>query len=190
MTKTLNEINLEDLLPDCLKNDPDVLAIAQAATPEFQEISNLINMLDPTQDILNFLSEENQHTYLDLIAWEKHVDFYDSSLSLNKKKELVNNSRYFHRHKGTPAAVEDLIATVFGDGKVVEWFEYGAPPGYFKVVTSNTSVTEELADQFVHALDSVKRKSAVLETVEITRVDDMNLYFAGIAHIGDKFTLK
>lgn len=63
-------------------------------------------------------------------------------------------------------------------------------PGYFKVVTTNTAVTEELADQFVRALDSVKRKSAWLEKVEISQTESMNIYFGGVIHTGDTITLE
>lgn len=190
MAKNLDNLSIKDLLPANLLSDEDVAAIAQAITPEFQEISRLMKMLDPKEDVLKFLSEENQHKYLDSLAFEKHIDFYDTSLSIEKKKELIEKARFFHRKKGTPAAVEDLITSIFGEGKVVEWFEYDASPGYFKVVTSNTSVTNEQAEQFIRALNSVKRKSSVLDKVEITQIDNMNLYFGGVVHVGDKYTLK
>ncbi|WP_458412787.1 phage tail protein I [Schinkia sp. CFF1] len=178
-------ISLLDLLPENLKQDEDLKAIAEAITPEMQSISLEI------KDIIELANLENLlEAVIDLLAWENHVDFYDTSLPLEQKIKLVENADFYHRSKGTPAAVEDLIVTLFGEGKVVEWFEYDAEPGYFKVVTNNRAVTEERAQEFVAALNSVKRKSAWLEKIEITQVENMDLYIGGFVHTGDKMELR
>lgn len=180
-------INLEnfsfvDLLPHSLLQDSENVGMAAAITAMFKQVIKETSVLDPLKPIPEFL--------LDLIAVEEHVDFYDPTLTVEQKRQLIQRSPFFHARKGTPAAVEELIQIVFGEGRVVEWFEYGGDPGYFKVVTSNRAVTQELADQFIRALESVKRKSAWLEKVEITQEESMNLYFGGVVHIGDKLTLK
>jgi phage tail P2-like protein len=173
--------SLVHLLPDSLKNDENK-ALAEAMTEVFKRVYQESEHLDPTKPIPVHL--------LDTVALEEHVDFYDPSLTVEQKRQLIDRSYFFHRQKGTPAAVEQLIEIVFGEGKVVEWFEYGALPGYFKVVTSNTAVTNELAAQFIRALDSVNRESAWLEKVEITQVEQMSLYVGAVLHTGDKMTLR
>lgn len=178
-------ISLLDLLPDNLKEDEDVRAIAEAITPELQSVS--LEIKDIIELVNLGISPEE---IIDLLAWENHVDFYDASLPIEQKIKLVENADFYHRSKGTPAAVEDLIVTLFGEGKVVEWFEYDAEPGYFKVVTNNKAVTEEKAQEFIAALNSVKRKSAWLEKIEITQVEDISLYFGGFVHMGDKMELR
>ncbi len=178
----IESLKIEDLLPDSLKRDKEVLYLAQAVTETFQQVSKKINILNPKRPV-----DDN---VLDIIAWEEHVDFYDNSLPAEQKRELIEKSTYFHQHKGTPAAVEDLIATIFGEGKVVEWFEYGGAPYTFKVVTNNRSVTQEKAELFIKALNSVKNLRSRLEKVEITQVEGMNLYFAGVLHTGDKITIR
>lgn len=178
----MTSFSLKHLLPHSLLQDDENKAMAEAITLMLKRVFLDIDKLDPKKPISEHL--------LDIIAFEEHVDFYDPSLTIEQKRQLIDNSYFFHKRKGTPAAVEQLIEIVFGEGKVVEWFEYGGQPGYFKVVTSNKAVTEELAEQFVRALDSIKRKSAWLEKVEITQVDEMKLYFGGVLHTGDRLTFR
>ncbi|MEW9670369.1 hypothetical protein [Ammoniphilus sp. 3BR4] len=48
--KDIYSINLLDIMPDSLKSDPDVRALADAITPELQEISSAIRMYPTVQD--------------------------------------------------------------------------------------------------------------------------------------------
>ncbi|MBM7579998.1 phage tail protein I [Jeotgalibacillus terrae] len=176
-----NNFSLTQLLPQPLKSSKQDQAMAAAITVMMQRVNQELEILDP------FSLPE---ALLDIIAIEEHVDFYDPSLSANQKAELINNAFYFHQRKATPAAVEDLITIVFGEGQVVEWFEYGAQPGYFKVTTNNPAVTNEQAAEFIRALNSVKRKSSWLDVVELSQVEKMNLYFGGVSHTGDNITLR
>ncbi|MGG3448621.1 phage tail protein I [Domibacillus aminovorans] len=177
----LPDFSMADLLPPALKSTKEDIAMAAAGTAILKRVFEEMSILDP------FVIPEQ---LLDIVAVEEHVDFYDPDLSVEQKRELIANSFFFHQKKATSAAVEQLIEIVFGEGKVVEWFEYGAEPGYFKVVTSNPAVTNELAAQFIHALNSVKRHSAWLDVVEITQVEQMNLYFGSVLHTGDKMILR
>ena len=95
-----------------------------------------------------------------------------------------------HIRKGTPAAVEDLIAAVFGEGKVVEWFEYGGEPYHFKVVTNDYALANERSEEFIKALNTVKNARSWLEKIEVTQVEEMNAYFAGILYLGDKLIIE
>lgn len=178
-------ISLLDILPDSLKQDPDIVAIAKALTPEFQSLSRETKLC-----LIYVMIDYFSSDIVDLLAFETHVDFYDPSLPLEVKRLLVKNSIPRHRRKGTPAAVEELITTVFGDGHVEEWFEYGGEPYYFKVVTNNREVTTEQALMFTRALNSVKNTRSWLEKVELSQVEETNLYFAGVIHMGDKITVR
>ncbi|MBH0333673.1 hypothetical protein ABH14_28760 [Brevibacillus brevis] len=177
-------ISLLDILPDSLKNDKDMVAMAKAFTPELQSLSREAKLCMILRNIDHLPSELVDH-----LAWELHVDFYDPELPLEVRRLLVKNSIPWHRTKGTPAAVEELITTVFGDGGVEEWFEYGGQPYYFNVITNNREVTTEQALMFTRALNSVKNTRSWLEKIEISQVENLNLYFAGIIHTGDKITL-
>ncbi|PCK69941.1 hypothetical protein PL1_2883 [Paenibacillus larvae subsp. larvae B-3650] len=124
------------------------------------------------------------------LAYQFHVDFYDPSLPIEKKRELVKKSIPFHRRKGTPSAVEELISIIFGEGRVEEWFEYGGKPFHFRVLTNNPEVTQDKAIEFYRAVESVKRLSAHLERVILYQAEEMSLYMGCALHVGEKMTVR
>lgn len=178
-------INLLDLIPSNLKQDRFIEALAIVLSEELNDISNDIPLLLLMKNI--HLQKEE---VVDMLAWQQHVDYYDPTLTLEQKREIVAKSDFFHRYKGTSAAVEQLVNTVFGDGVVQEWYEYGGMPGYFKVITSNWTVTNENAETFTKALASVKRETSRLEKVELSASDELPLYFGGVVHIGENMKVR
>lgn len=181
----IGDVNLIDLLPPNLARDMEVQAIAAAIDKELKAVNESISecILLPRLDQL-------PEAVVDHLAWERHVDFYEPDLPIEQKREMVRQSKLWHRRKGTPSAVEELITAIFGDGVVQEWFEYGGAPFYFKVITYNLSVTQEQADRFVSALDTVKNKRSWLESVEVTLSENMDLYLAGVVYQGDNLEIR
>jgi phage tail P2-like protein len=182
----MNDLNdsllLLKVLPSHLIHHPEDQAMAQAVQAILAYVFKKSKVLDPKNEIPDWL--------LDTIASEKHVDFYDASLDIDTKRELINKALFFHRQKGTKGAVEELVQTVFGDGQVIEWFEYNGEPFHFKVRTNNSSATNEKALQFIRAIDSVKRKSAKLEKVEIIQTENLPLTFGAFLHVAEKLVVK
>lgn len=174
------EVKLLDLLPPNLRHDPDIIAASKAVDDEFLLVVN-----EAKHCIIMPRIDELESDLVDLLAWERHVDFYDTSLPLEIRRTLVKNSIRWHKRKGTPAAVEEIVTEIFGEGQVEEWFEYGGQPYHFRVVTSNAAVTGELASQFAKAIEKVKRKSTRLEQVIVAMTADFPIYFANVLHTGD-----
>ncbi|CAM3852320.1 MULTISPECIES: phage tail protein I [Paenibacillus] len=168
----ISKVSLMDLLPPNLRRDSTLAAIAKSLEHDIVSISKSISKLKRF-DRLDELTDAEA----DELAWEFHVDFYDASLPIEQKRQLVKNAIRFHRRKGTPAAVEELITILFGEGKVEEWFEYGGEPGYFRVITNNPEVTLDRAQEFYRAVESVKRLSAHLEEVILSQTESLQLYF-------------
>ncbi|OPJ63676.1 phage tail protein I [Clostridium chromiireducens] len=179
------EASVLNLLPPNLQSDPDMIAASKAVDNEFLLIVNEVRncILLPNLDLL-------PSDVVDLLAWQMHVDFYDNTLDLDVKRQLVRNSNKWHKQKGTPQAVEELISTVFDSGQVNEWFNYGGEPYTFQVITTNESVTIDRAEQFIRALNSVKNERSWLDKVVIEIGDEMNLYLAAIVHTGDFITIS
>lgn len=178
-------IDIMDILPESLKNDSQVQAMCAAITPQLQDISNLIS-----QCILISKIDKLPEEVVDLLAYQFHVDFYEPTDRVEKKRQLVENSLPWHVRKGTLLAVQELITTYFDDGEIVEWFKYGGDPYKFKVVTNNKDATSEKAVQFTRLLDSVKNTRSWLEAVEITQTENVNLFMADVVHIGDFETIR
>lgn len=181
----LKSISMLNMLPDNLKRDPNIKAAAQALDDKLRDLTDQIVKL-PRLSRLDELNDDEA----DELAWQFHVDFYDPTLPIEQKRELVKNAFKFHRRKGTPAAIEELITILFGEGKVEEWFEYGGQPGRFQVITNNPAVTQERAEEFYRAVESVKRLTAKLERVILAQSEPMGLYFAGILRMGEKMTVR
>lgn len=179
-------IKLLDLLPPNLKKDPDIIAAARSIDEEFAAI------VDEAKNciIIPRIAEIEDSELIDLLAWQFHVDFYDPALTLEIRKQLVENSFAWHKYKGTPAAVEELISTLFDEGQILEWFEYGGDPFYFQVITNNTSVTQERALEFTKALESVKNKRSWLDKVIISQKEGLTLYFGSFVHVGDRHYIR
>lgn len=181
----LSEVSLLDLIPPSLRNDSQVKAAAQALDVEIRAVTDAIGEIIFYSRI-DMLSGE----VIDHLAWQLHVDYYNPNLPLGVKRTLVKNSLVWHKTKGTPAAVEELITTVFDEGQVVEWWEYGGEPYMFKVVTFNAAVTNEMAQEFIRALNSIKNARSWLEAIEITQSEDLKVFFGTVVSIGDYVTLE
>ena len=182
---SIYEASVLDLLPPNLKQDPDMIAAAKSLDADFLMVVN-----EAKQCILLPRIDSLSEDILDMLAWQMHVDFYDATLNTEVKRSLIKNAYRIHKFKGTPAAVEELISTVFDSGEVVEWFDYGGDPYKFRVITANESVTVDKAEQFVRALNSVKNMRSWLDKVVISTSDNLNLYFAGVVHQADWISLE
>lgn len=163
------------LLPQFMRDDTAVKGLAAGIDQVVPDLSASLSTLS-TWDKIDELSEEE----LDALAWELNIVWYDNSAPLGIKRELVKNSDQVYSHLGTKWAVESVIKTYFGEGYVEEWFEYGGEPGYFRIYSSNPSITSDKVDAFLHILEKVKRASAKLDGIFITLTGQMILT-AGVA---------
>ncbi|MGJ0848251.1 phage tail protein [Tissierella praeacuta] len=152
------EVKLYDILPSILKNDKTIAAIAKVLQKYINENYEYIERLNILSNIDNIENEE----LIDHLAYQFHVDFYDPSLNLDKKRKLVKRSIAQHRKKGTPMAVERLMQTIFGGGGVEEWFEYDGDPYHFKAMVDISALSDGL-DTFHRALNTVKNTRSHLE---------------------------
>ncbi|GEA17731.1 phage tail protein I [Moorella sp. E306M] len=177
---SIRDIRLADILPPNIAKDPKVSAAAQALDGELQAVTAAVD-----QCLLLARIDELPEPVIDQLAWQFHVDFYEPDLPLEQKRSLVKGTLDWHRRKGTPAAVEELVTAIFGDGEIQEWFEYGGQPYHFKVLTTNTSATTTDVQRFTRAVESVKNARSVLEAIEITATDELNMYFGNAVHIAD-----
>ncbi|KAF6628767.1 phage tail protein I [Paenibacillus sp. EKM208P] len=179
------DVSIVDLLPNSIRDDPNVKAFAKTLDEQ---------LLKPKQDIyklrrLTRIDELSSDEANDM-AYQLHVDFYDPALPLETRRELIKNSINFHRIKGTPAAVEQLIDILFGDGVVEEWFQYEGIPGHYRVKTSNPQATRDRVAEFYRAIDSVTRFSAHLDSVMLEQTEQMDLYFGAGLHMRDIITAR
>jgi len=181
----LNNVNLLALQSRVMQEDATTKGLCAALTPQLNSISNV------TDTILIYSKiEELSSEVLDILAWQFKVDWYIATADIETKRRLIKSAFKVHKTKGTAYAIEQVIQDMFGDGYVTEWFEYGGNPYNFKVITTNTAVTAELANQFNMVVNAVKRKSTILEQIIISLSGELKLYSAGIVHTGDYLTIR
>lgn len=133
--------DLFKLLPYSLQQDPVLKAIAQAgeiqlkqAYQEAELISNLVE-IDKVPEKL-----------LDLLAYEKHVDFYQVNAPIIQKRNIVKSSISLHRKKGTPYAIEQVLKAIELKAEVLEWWQYDVDPYHFTVELLPTGTPANLDD--------------------------------------------
>ncbi len=142
MIKTLDNFSLIDLIPENLKRDPDVAALAEALTPIF------IDIYEKTALVKMF--EGLPSNILDYVAFEETSDFYDSNMTDEQKREMISKSQYIHKTRGTVAAVEEVASVFFKNPKVVEWFDYNGKPYNFRIETQEPMEDEnDIAKLFI-----------------------------------------
>lgn len=156
----LNNIEVLKLLPQFMRGDPANIGLAKGLDKVFQMYAEYGEHL-PIWTAIDELTEAE----LDELAWEFNITWYEYSADVETKRKIVKSSNEVKKNLATGWAVEQVVSTYFGEGHIEEWFEYGGEPGYFKVISSNPSITQENLNKFLRILEKVKRKSAHLESI-------------------------
>lgn len=182
----LSNIDLLSLQPSYLQNDKFVQALCKALNPYFQQLSDEVKLVYIYGRI-----DELEEEVVDSLAWQFHVDFYDYTLPLSRKRELVKKSRYLHKKKGTPAAVEEACKAVFGRTKLEEWFEYNGKPFFFKMYIDITGhgASEEELNKIDRLIDAYKNTRSWCELISIYYTSICNMYIGSATVTGEVITV-
>lgn len=171
-------------LMDLLRNSAfseniDVQCISYALKGTVQDIlEKLKNTL--VESGIDELSEKT----LDTLAVELRTPYYDEDFSIEQKRTVIQNTLKWYMKSGTPEAVKEFINVVFGDGDIVEWFDYiegPFTPGTFDVMV-NTEMTEDAAEQFTKTIEKVKNERSHIRHLIVLRNILMDIY-SGVAEM-------
>ncbi len=181
----LYDSNITDILPESLSNDPKVQALGYAIERAMQR---LINYCQNTSVYATIDTAPEQ--VLDLLAVELNTQYYDDSMTVEVKRNLIKNTLIWYTKTGTKAAVQQLVENIFGNGEVQEWFDYGGDPYCFKVTTSNINSTDEMIRQLESIIKSVQNVRSHLDSVIVDVMQQTTIY-SGCAFevIGDSVTM-
>ncbi|MCL2488631.1 MAG: phage tail protein I, partial [Oscillospiraceae bacterium] len=112
--------NLLRILPDVLKNDESMLALANAI------IGVLAGQPDDIEEVMIYTRiDKLPEPLLDILAYDFKVDWWDANYTLAEKRRVLKESWAVRRRLGTKAAVQRAVSAIFDDTLVQEWFEYG-----------------------------------------------------------------
>jgi len=173
-----SDAELISVLPPYIKNDADTQAISyafkmgMAKTIQFSKLTSLYANI-------NEVSEE----ILDLMALELGTQYYDGDMSVKTKQKLIKNTLAWYKKAGTPSAVAELIEIVFGEGEIVEWFDFTEPPytpNTFDIIT-NATMTEEMIEYFLSIIRKVKNARSHIRRIQSVRRTDTKWYVGSAA---------
>lgn len=150
------------ILPPHFSKIPEVKAINYAIAQAVKKTVNYASKCS-TQVMIDQLPEQ----ILDLMAVENRTQYYDEHLDINIKRTLVKNTLQWFYHAGTPKAVEEMVSSIFGNGKVIEWFDYNGKPYHFiiEINGENTDVNHNLHKQLIIQIANCKNMRSHLENV-------------------------
>ena len=159
-----------DMLVPAIADDPTLVAMSAALDDMYAKAKASVDSLLAVHDIRNIEDTD----IVDVLAWGRHVDFYNPAPDadfwpVEIRRDIVARSLEWHMLKGTPFAVKDLVATVFADAVVEEWFEYGGKPYFFRAGTEMTHVDGATIQRLIDAIYSIKNERSWLEGIDILR---------------------
>jgi len=145
----MNEIKEADFLatfPPVLKQDESMLALGRLVAEELH-----ITAIETEKNTVYANIDSLAETWLDVLAYDLHVDWYDYDYPVETKRKIIKNSIKVHQKLGTKYAVETVLQDVYRTAKVEEWFEYGGAPYTFriKINIGNTGLTEDTSREIV-----------------------------------------
>ena len=153
--------SIKQLFPAFILADPNGYALARAIE------AGMKYFLDRCQEGLEILTDaDNMPEWrCDELAWEYNVTWYDSSATLEEKRQTIRDARDIYARLGTPDAVLKAFNGVYGAGQVQEWWEYDGEPGHFRIFTVSESVMTEDYERFVRIVNAVKNVRSVLDGI-------------------------
>jgi hypothetical protein len=137
------DIALLSNLPEWMQEDPSIQALCFALDRQFKEVIACI----PEAIIIPVIRQLEYSDLVDLLSYHFHLDFYDPTDTIERRRDLVANSIVWHRRKGTVALVQEVIDYWYPGGATLEeWFSYkndpAAPPGSPTAIPPNYPIDD------------------------------------------------
>lgn len=152
----LSDIEFIKIVPEFMKNDEAVKAFCQA-------LDKLLEPCSRTSTLSTWASfGELTESECDELAWELDVDWYDYNATIEQKRAAVSSAQQIKRKRGTKWAVEQLVSSYFGNGKIIEWFEEGGAPFTFSATSENPEISDEMYAKFIQAVNAAKSERSKL----------------------------
>lgn len=159
----------KDLLPSVLKNEPEMQALSYAI-----ERAMRLLLTFSRRTLMYAAIDEQPENILDYMAIESRAQYYDESMDIETKRAIIKNSLAWYLKAGTQESVDDLIRTVFGEGKSVPWYEFEdglGTPGTFDIITG-AQMEPMMYERFARIIEKAKNKSSVLRYIAVEHTEE------------------
>lgn len=128
----MNRIKEADFLvtfPQALKQDESMVALGRLIADELH-----ITAKETEKNVIYADIDSLSETWLDVLAYDLHVDWYDYNYPVELKRKLIRNSVKVHQKLGTRYAVQTVLKDVYNTATIKEWFEYNGAPYTFRII--------------------------------------------------------
>lgn len=174
MTKA-NDTEIYSILPYSIRNDQKVKELCSTLDKVLMPLAEEAKMA-LVYSRIDVLPED----IIDLLAWQLHVDTYDTAAEISIKREQVRQSISLHKKRGTPYAVRSAIEIVFSKSVLQEWFLYEGRPYYFKVLLEVAPKTKEIYTELLRTISAAQNVRSWLEKIE-AKADHQETLYVGMA---------
>lgn len=145
----INTGELKDLWPD--ETSPEFLSISYAIKLRLADI-----ILKASKVGIAYNIDGLDEGVLDYLALELKAPYYEQSLPIEKKRELVKSALIWRSKAGTSGAVQEAIKTIFGYGELEEWYQNGGDMDTFEVVLNSSQAESEDIEKITNILEWIK----------------------------------
>ncbi len=167
----LKDATILDSLPDVVAKESWCIAFAYAVERQHKKLLYYADRARVYSRI-----DDLDERLLDVLAAELRTPKYSEAYPIETKRSMVKGTLVYYATAGTTAALEMVCRDIFGSAEVVEWYEYGGEPGYFRIQTDNPNITDENVHEFIAVAEKVKRLSAWLDKIEIVVTAKQELF--------------
>lgn len=120
--------------------------------------------------------------FLQFIAWQKSVDFWDENWQEELKRKVIKESRNSHRLKGTTAAIKRALEPFGYEVKIIEWFqvEPKLTPGTFKLEINliGKSLNSEITAEINRLVSESKAASRHVTDIQFITSSPVDVYLS------------
>lgn len=169
----LKDVDLIKLCPAFMRGDKSNIILSNGVNNVFRTWSTDLDRLTVINQI-----DKLKEAELDQLASDRNIFWYDSKADISVKRSLIKNAKTVFNRLGTVWAVESVMNDYMPGTELQEWFDYNGDPGYFRIVTTNTSVLKTDIQTFLNILSLIKRKSVWLEHIML-RLEQMLVLYPG-----------
>lgn len=177
----VSDIDFLQFLPDKMKEDKDVVALAAAQNVFYKKIAEKIPAMSRWGKFRQMSEDE-----LDLIAQDLYIPWYKITDSKEVKVSTLEHFIEVWLSLGTPKAIQTVIIDIYGMANLIEWFidkenykngEFGIQVGNFAMLS------QERKNRLFRILEIIKRKSQHFQTVYTVEKMGVDIY-SGVRAVG------
>lgn len=171
MIKTI-DVNLFNLAPSSMFDDEKTQNILKAIDYIFQKRAKETFFIFSVLDQLFYMNDIE----IENLLWEFNVDIIDTQISIERKRELILESLIIHMKKGTIGSLKKICSLLFNNFEVQEWYEYGGPPGKFKIFTDANIQDSKTYEFLIRTINKTKNVRSHLDEVLYKRNENHEIY--------------